>query len=176
MKNIKLIVTTFVLLNIFAFTRIQPTSWKVKEDAYTVTFKGTKVEGTMKGLQATIVFDEANPGSAKIHASLDVNTLNTGNGMKNKHAKSEEALNAKQFPHITFESVSVTGKNGSYVAQGNLTIKGITKEVKMPFTFVNKGSEAVFTGKLNIVSKDYNITKAGAPASFEVEITVPVIK
>ncbi len=176
MKNLKLIAGVFVILTTSAFTVLQSTNWKVKEDAYTVTIKGTKVDGIIKGLKATILFDETKPEASKISATLDANSLNTGNGMKNKHAKSEEGLDSKKFPEIKFEAVSVTGKAGSYNAAGKLTIKGITKDVNLPFTFQNKGAEGVFTGKLNILSKDYNITKSGVPESFEIEIITPVTK
>jgi len=159
-----------------AYTVIQSANWQIKEDAYSVTFKGTKVEGTIKGLKAIILFDEKRPEASKITATLDANTLNTGNGMKNKHAKSTEGLDAKKFPEVHFESVSVTGKNGSYTAVGKLTIKSITKEVDLPFTFENKGAEGVFKGKMSILSKEYNITKNGAPESFEIEIIAPVTK
>lgn len=176
MKNIKLALGALTVLAASAFTAIQSTNWKLKEDAYSVTFKGKKVEGIIKGLKTNISFDEAKPENSKITASLDVNSINTGNGMKNKHAKSEDALAADKFPTINFESVSVTGKNGTYTAHGKLTIKGITKDINLPFTFENKGAGAEFKGKFSIAPKDYNITKGGTPETLEIEISTPVTK
>ena len=176
MKSIKLALGALTVLIASAFTAIQSTNWKLKGDAYSVTFKGKKVDGVIKGLKTNISFDEAKPENAKITASLDVNTINTGNGMKNKHAKSEDALDAKKFPTINFESVSVTGKGGTYVAIGKLTIKGVTKEISLPFTFENKGAESEFKGKFTITPKDYTITKDGTPETLEIEITTPVTK
>jgi polyisoprenoid-binding protein YceI len=173
MKKIKLVLATLTLLIASAYTAIQSVSWKVKEDAYAITFNGPKVEGTAKGLKATIVFDEAKPEKSKFSASIDVNTINTGNGMKNKHAKSEDALDAAKFPMITFESSSITGSNGTYTALGKLTIKGITKEISLPFTF-QKGAESAFKSKFSILSKDYNITRSGVPDKFEIELNIPV--
>ncbi|MBL7911864.1 MAG: YceI family protein [Bacteroidia bacterium] len=175
-KNIKLAVAAFTILFASAFTVIQSVNWKLKEDAYTVSFKGPKVDGVIKGLKTSIVFDEANPEKSKITATMDANTVNTGNGMKNKHAKAEDALNAAQFPEIKFESTSVSGKVGNYTAVGKLTIKGVTKEINLPFTFENKGAEAVFKGKFSIVTKDYNITKKGTPDVLEIDLNVPVTK
>lgn len=176
MKSLKLTLGAFAVLLASAFTVIQSTNWKLKEEAYSVTFKGGKVEGAIKGLKTSIAFDEAKPENSKITATLDVSTINTGNGMMNKHAKSEEALDAKKFPSINFESVSVTGKEGSYIANGKLTIKGITKEIKLPFTFENKGSESLFKGKFSITPKDFNINRGGTPETLEIEITAPVTK
>jgi polyisoprenoid-binding protein YceI len=176
MKSIKLALGALTVLVASAFTAIQSTNWKLNENTYSVTFKGKKVDGVIKGLKTNIEFDEAKPENSKITASLDVNTINTGNGMKNKHAKSEDALDAKQFPTINFESVSVSGKSGVYTAIGKLTIKGVTKEISLPFTFENKGAESEFKGKFTIIPKDYNITKGGTPETLEIEITTPVTK
>jgi polyisoprenoid-binding protein YceI len=172
----KLTLGALTLLMASAFVAIQSVDWKLKEDAYSVNFKGNRITGTMKGLKTVITFDEARPESAKISATLDVNTINTGNGMMNKHAKSEDALDVKRFPTIHFESVSVSGKNGAYNAIGKLSIKGITKEINLPFTFENKGAEAVFKGKFSIVTKEFNLTRGGTPETIEVEITTPVTK
>jgi polyisoprenoid-binding protein YceI len=176
MNRLKLGIGATAVLIASAFTVIQSTNWKLKEEAYSVTFKGGKVEGVIKGLKTSITFDEAKPENSKIIATLDVNTINTGNGMMNKHAKSEDGLDAKKFPSINFESLSVTGKNGKYSANGKLTIKGVTKEINLPFTFENKGLESLFKGKFNIKPKDFNITRGGTPEALEIEITAPVTK
>lgn len=176
MKNLKTGFGAFAVLIISAFTVLQSTNWKLKEEAYSVTFKGGKVEGIMKGLKTSITFDEAKPEDSKITASLDVNTINTGNGMMNKHAKSEDGLDAKKFPSINFESLSVTGKSGKYNAIGKLTIKGVTRQINLPFTFESKGLESLFKGKFNIKPKDFNINRGGTPEVLEIEITAPVTK
>ena len=176
MKNWKLTSGAFIVLLASAFTVADSVNWKVKEDAYALTFKGGKIDGSIKGLKASILFDEANPEKSKISTTLDVNTVNTGNGMMNKHAQSESALDVKNFPTISFESTSVSGKNGSYTAVGKLTMKGVTKEVSLPFTYENKGATALFKGKFSIAPKEYNITRTGTPDVLEIEITVPVTK
>jgi polyisoprenoid-binding protein YceI len=176
MKTTKFILSAFVVLFLSAFTIIQSSNWNLKEDVYAVTFKGTKVNGVIKGLKTSIVFDEAKPENSKISATLDVNTVNTGNGMMNKHAKSEEGLDAKKYGTITFESTSVSRKGSSYNAAGKLTIKGVTKEINLPFTFETVGTESVFKGKFSITPKDYNIIKGGTPEILDIDIIAPVTK
>jgi polyisoprenoid-binding protein YceI len=177
MKKITLGIAIFTILFASAFTVIESVNWKVKEDTYAVNFKGGKVEGGIKGLKATILFDEANPEKSKITATMDVNTINTGNGMMNKHAKSEEALNAEKFGTITFETTSIS-KNAAfgYRAIGKLTIKGVTKDIAFTFLFENKATEPIFKGKFSIEPKDYNITRSGTPDKLDIELSVPVTK
>lgn len=176
MKTLTIITATASVLLASAFTMYQSVNYKVKDDAYAITFKGGRVEGTFKGLKASILFNESSPETSKIVATIDATSIETGNSLRDKHAKSENGLNANVFSLIGFESTSVSGKSGVYEAQGKLTLKGITKIVKLPFTFEHKGTESLFKGKLTIVPNDYNITKAGTPDVVEIDLTIPVTK
>ena len=157
-----------------AFTVVNSVNWKVKEDSYSIKFTGKRIEGIFKGLKTGIVFDETNPANSKISASIDASTANTGNGMKNKHTR--QGLDVDKFPTIKFESVSISKKGTSYEAIGKLTIKDVTKEVTMPFTFANKGEAGIFSAKFSVIPKDYNITKSQTPDIIEVELNIPVTK
>lgn len=176
MKTLTIITATASVLLASAFTMYQSVNYKVKEDAYSITFKGGRVEGTFKGLKASILFNESSLETSKIVATIDATSIETGNSLRDKHAKSENGLNANVFSLIGFESTSITGKSGVYEAQGKLTLKGTTKIVKLPFTFEHKGTESLFKGKLTIVPNDYNITKAGTPDVVEIDLTIPVTK
>jgi polyisoprenoid-binding protein YceI len=163
-------------ISLSAYTFINFTNWKIKDDAYSVQFEGKKVHGIFKGLKADIQFDPANPGAAKISATVDATTVSTGFGMKNKHARSEEALNTDKYPVISFVSDKVSKTDNSYVAEGKLTLKGITKDVSLPFTFEGSGTTGLFKGSFTIKSKDYNLTKGGVPDDVTIELSVPVIQ
>ncbi len=171
MKNIKLLLGATTILVASAFTVIESVNWKIKDD-YSVKFDGGKVHGIMKGLTATISFDQASPEKSKITASIDAKTINTGNGMMNKHAEESEALDTGKYPVITFVSTAIAKKGDAYEATGNLTLKGVTKEVKFPFTF----SKDVFNGKFTIAPKEFNITRGGTPESLDIELNIPVTK
>jgi polyisoprenoid-binding protein YceI len=177
MKKIGLLTFGIIaVVAVSAFTILESINWKVKPDSYSVEFDGGKVKGAIKGLKAEILFDEANPSNSKISASVDATTINTGNGMLNKHAMSETAIDAEKYPTIAFVSESVSGSKGNYTAIGKLTLKGITKEVKLPFTFENKGAEGLFKGSFTVMTKDFKITRAGSPESVVVTLTIPVTK
>lgn len=174
-KNI-LISAIFLLLIASAFKVIEIVNWKVKDDTYTVTFKGGHISGAIKGLKATVLFDEANPAKSKITASIDANSVKTGNGMRDKHARSESALAADKFPSITFVSDAVSKKGTGYEASGKLTMKGVTKQVLLPFTIEHKGDEAILNGTLKISPKDFNVERGGTPDFLDITIKVPVTK
>ena len=157
-----------------AFTVIKSQDWKIA-DGYSVKFEGGDPSGEFGGLKGTISFDPNDLASSKFDASIDVATINTGNGMKNTHAKSDKWFDAEKYPTIRFTSSAITKTPAGYEAKGILDMHGVQKEITVPFAFDNN----VFKGSIQVNRLDYNINTAepnhGA-ATFKVDITVPVVK
>ena len=148
--------------------------WKLKTDGYEVRFSGGKINGTFKGLKADIQFDKAHPEQSKISASIDAGSVSTGFFLKNSHAK--DALGADQYPTINFTSTNVTMGASGYQALGKLTLKGVTKQATIYFTFNDKGNTGVFKGEFKINPADFKIDRKGTPAQVIIYLTVPVVK
>jgi polyisoprenoid-binding protein YceI len=53
---------------------------------------------------------------------------------RDKHLRTADFFDAAQFAEMTFKSTRVEQKGKSYVLYGDLTIKGVTKPVALPFT------------------------------------------
>lgn len=157
-----------------AFTAFTAVDWKISEN-YSVKFDGGDPSGEFKGLKGTISFDPANLKDSKFSVSLDVASINTGNGMKNTHAVSEKWLDATKYPLITFTSKEITKVASGYEAKGTLDLHGVQKEITLPFTFAGN----VFTGNFEVNRMDYNINTAepnhGAQV-LKIAINVPVSK
>ncbi len=150
------------------------TLWKVKEDVYSVKFTSKKFDGTFKGLKSELLFDENNLAASKLIATIDANTINTGNGMRNGHAK--KGLDAKTFQTVKFESTSITKTASGYEATGNLTIKDVTKQIKLPFIFTKTADGGAFAGTFSVKPADYNVTRSGTPEVLDFQLNVPVTK
>ncbi len=172
MKKILYPFAAIAIIIASAFTVIKTQDWKIA-DNYSIKFDGGDPSGEFKGLKGVISFDPNNPAASKFDVSIDVATINTGNGMKNTHAKSEKWFDAEKYPAIKFTSSAITKTAAGYEAKGILDMHGVQKEISIPFTFSNN----VFNGSFQINRLDYNINTAepahGA-ASFKVSISVPV--
>lgn len=162
-----IVASAFMLL---AFTAVS-NNWKVKDD-YSVKFTSKKVSGVFKGLKTEIVFDEHNLAASKVVASIDATTVSTGNGMRNRHAR--KGLGADEYPVIRFESTSIVKKGSGYEAIGKLTLKDVTKQITLPFTFQRNGTEGVFSGSFSLKTKEYHVEKMGTPEEITVLLNVPV--
>ena len=97
MKKLIYPIASIAIIAASAFTVIKSQDWKVSE-GYSVKFSSGDPSGEFSGLKATISFDEKNLAASKFEATIDVATINTGNGMKNTHAKSEKWFDAEKYP------------------------------------------------------------------------------
>jgi len=173
MKKIMYPVIALLIISTSAFALLFG-NWKVKSEESIVKFSGGKIHGVFEGLKADINFDKAHPEQAKISATIEVENIATGFFIKNSHAK--DALGAEKYPTIRFVSSSVKKSGSGYEADGNLTMKGVTKPVSIHFTFDDKGSEGVFKGGFKVSPKEYGIDRSGTPDQVNIELVVPVIK
>jgi polyisoprenoid-binding protein YceI len=163
-----------LIITASAFTVIKSQDWKIGDD-YSVKFDGGDPSGEFKGLKGKVNFDPNDLANSTFDVTIDVVTINTGNGMKNTHAKSEKWFDAEKYPTIHFTSSAFTKTATGYEVKGTLDMHGVQKEVTVPFTFNNN----VFAGSITVNRLDYNINTAEpehGSASFKVDISVPVTK
>lgn len=129
------------------------------EVSFVIKNLGFDVKGKLGGLKGTIHFDPANPATARFEISLDVNTINTDNSMRDEHLKKEGYFDASAHPLIQFSSTEVKAgdKAGSYLMNGKLTIKNTTKDISFPFIATASGNDYIFKGSFKINRKDFDI-------------------
>ena len=148
-------------------------------EGYKISFSNPDVSGTFDELTASaIVFDEAKLATAKLNFKIEVGSINTGNGLMNKHAKGEEWFNADKYPYIEFASSKIEKTSEGYKATGKLQMHGVSKEVTIPFTFSEKGNKGTFVAKFSVDRSDYQIGKknGGVSETIKISATIPVIK
>ncbi len=172
MKKFFYPVAAVILIAASSFTVFMSQEWKIADSSF-VKFDGGDPSGQFGGLKGTVKFDSNDLATSKFDVTLDVVTINTGNGMKNTHAKSEKWFDAEKYPTIQFTSSAITKAATGYEVKGTLSMHGVQKEVVIPFTF----EENIFKGSLTVNRLDYNINTAEpahGSASFKVDIQVPV--
>ncbi len=176
MTQVKFLGMIAVIIFFSAFTVNNSMSWQIAE-GYSIKFAGTDAEGIFKTMSGAIQFDENNLDASSFSTSIDVASINTGNGMKNKHAVSPKWFDAEAYPAITFNSSKFAKSDTGYEVTGTLEIHGTKKEVSIPFTF----SDNTFTGKFSVNRMDFGVgTMKGMSKKvsneIDLEISVPVTK
>ncbi|WP_317899866.1 YceI family protein [Aurantibacillus circumpalustris] len=181
MKNFLSFICICIVFILSAFTILTSVNWKVKEN-YQVKYTAGGMQGYFKGLKATLVFDEEHAEKSKITAFIDATSLNTGDALSTEHSK--EGLETNKFPIISFVSTSILKTTKGYDALGNVTLKGVTRKIIIPFFFDSKKMSAqfpfvdkeTFSGRFTISPKNFNITRMGTPEEVTIELTIPVKK
>ncbi len=120
---------------------------------------GFNTDGSFSGLKGSIHFDPADLATASFDVSMDANTINTDNNMRDNHLREDTYFDVKNYPLIHFVSdrVSPSNKSGSLIIFGKLTIKKQTKDISFPFTATPSGGGYVFDGEFKINRKDFGV-------------------
>ena len=97
------------------------------------------------GLDASFDFDASKPTAAKVTASVDPASIDTGSVPFNKELSGDKWLNAVKFPTISFKStgLTLTGPTTGKLT-GDLTFLGVTKPVTLDLSWYGFGPG--FTG------------------------------
>jgi len=93
------------------------------------------VEGRFKDFTGAIHFDEKDVTKSSVEFTAKVESIDTGVEPRNKHLKTADFFDVEKYPEMGFKSTSVDRKgSGGYILKGDLTLKGVTKQVALPFT------------------------------------------
>lgn len=96
----------------------------------------TNVTGSFQNFSANMTAASEDFSDAAISFEAAIASISTGNEQRDTHLKSDEFFDATNFPTLNFVSSALTKKAGSnYTLIGNLTLKGITKEVTLDVEF-----------------------------------------
>ncbi|HEY4156050.1 MAG TPA: YceI family protein [Puia sp.] len=177
MKSI-LLISLFSLIGL-----IPPEHWNADEAKAKINFtvKGPfgTVHGSFSGLKATIQFNEKEPGESALSASIEAKTVSTGISLRNSDLRNKEMwLNTDKYPTISFKSRKIEKTSAGYKVSGDLTLKGTTRPVEIPFTFTSSGSTGIFKGQFTINREDYKVGKKGGSVGdmITISLEVPVKK
>ena len=165
----------FFSLALFLSTFLKAQVLAPIDESSKVEFKvknfGFSVGGSFKGLKGAIEFDAANYAAAKFNVSIDANTINTDNGMRDDHLREESYFDVKNHPAIHFVSTKVTASNkaGTFFIFGKLDIKGEVKEISFPFTATPVDGGYTFKGEFKINRRDF---KVGGSSTISDNVTI----
>ena len=137
----------------------------------------TNVSGKFNDVAGTFEYDEKTNTLTSLSGEIIVASINTANEKRDTHLKADDIFDAEKFPKITFKSTKVEKE----VVYGDLTIKGVTKNVKLNLENGGAlGKKAGFTlnGKINRSEFGVTWNKAletgGVAVSDEVKLVIDV--
>ena len=119
---------------------------------------GVAVDGRFKRFQTTLRFDPARPAAGKAEFRLELASIDTGVREADEEVVGKDWFDVARHPQASFVSREVKALGGGrFEALGDLTIKGVTRPVRAPFTFRESSGRAVFEGSLTILRGDFGV-------------------
>lgn len=132
-----------------------PPAWTVDKAASKVaissTFDSQAVGGSFRKWDADIRFDPRDLAHSSVTASIDTGSAATGDADRDAALPDTPWFYAAKYPRATFVSHSFKALGGNrYEAVGDLTIKGVTKPLTLPFTLAITGDTAKMNAAVSV--------------------------
>lgn len=155
-------------------------SYKVNVEESIVSFKvddvlGAARVGYFNPPKGTIEFDKKKPEKSHFNVRIDVNSLNTNNKTRDKDLLSSSFLSADKYPIISFASKSINKTQKGYETTGTIKIKDVSREIKIPFSFIEEGNLTYFESNFNLNRLDYNVGNNNRTIGNEVKIKLKIV-
>lgn len=179
-----------MLINLYKKDMAQ-TKWALDPSHSEVQFKVkhlmiTTVTGYFKKFDASATTDGDDFTTGVIEFSADIDSIDTNSEQRDGHLKSADFFDAASHPKMVFSNGKLTGNDGEFTLNGDLTIRGVTKPVQLAVEFGGIATDpwgqtkAGFTLNGKIKRKDFGlawdaVTEAGSVVvSDEVRINAEI--
>ena len=152
-----------VLLGVSAFAA---DDWVIDKAHSAVNFKVrhlmlSNVHGRFSDVSGTIHYDDKDVTKSSVTAVIKTASVNTDNETRDKDLRGPDFFETDKFPEATFKSTRIEKRGEQLVAIGDFTLKGVTKQIEVPFEFVKAdtpfGPGIGVNATLKINRQDYGL-------------------
>jgi polyisoprenoid-binding protein YceI len=126
---------------------------------------GEYKRGRFKDFTGTIRYDDADVSKSSVEFAAKIESIDTGVDARNAHLRTADFFDAAKHPEMTFKSTRVErGAQDQYVLHGDFTLKGVTKQISLPFTMTGAIKDAKGNTRFGIAAqtkidrREYGIT------------------
>jgi len=147
--------------------------------SHKVTFKiknaGITVDGSFSDLQADIKFDPKNLDKSVLKASVGVASINTGINKRDRDLQMRKYFYVDKYPRIKMTSKKIKHiTKDQYKGTFELSIKGVTKDVEIPFTYSEKDNVGTFNGEFTLNRRDFGVGSNSIILSDDARVSIQV--
>ncbi len=137
--------SSFIISVLVVFLWLNPASakmerWEIDKVHSNIYFDIRHTYATVRGFfgdfSGSILHDTENPENSRVDFEVKVDSINTNIIKRDEHLRSDDFFAAKTYPKMTFRSTHVKRIEGNrYLMEGDMTIKGVTKKIAVPFIY-----------------------------------------
>ncbi len=102
---------------------------------FRVTHMGlAEVPGAFRDFSGTINYDGMDASKSSVNFTAKVTSIDTGVAPRDNHLRTADFFEVEKYPDMTFKSTKVEKKGDKWNVTGDFTMKGVTKQITIPFT------------------------------------------
>jgi polyisoprenoid-binding protein YceI len=124
---------------------------------FTGTFQGATFDGSFNKFNAAISYDPANLAASKFDVTVDLASATTGDNDRDHALPGADFFDTAKFPQAHFVTTGFTKAGNGVVANGNLTLHGVTKPVQLKVTFTQGSGAATLDVATAINRLDFGV-------------------
>ncbi len=136
-------------LSLPAFSQVPVTKLIAETNHSTIQFSVpisggiTRITGKFNEYSISLEMVDGDVLKSKLHAAIQVNSINTGIPARDEDLKSEDFFDSSKYPEITFSSDRIEKSETGYIATGSFQMHGVTRTLSLPFEIIEKRTETV---------------------------------
>jgi len=126
----------------------------------------SKVRGHFTEFSGELVTAE-DPLQSSVTATIDLRSIDTSNGQRDDHIRSADFFEVETHPHMSYRSTGLREEDGEFVLDGQLTLKGVTRQVPLALEISGFGPDAMggtragFSANGEINRSDFGVSYNG---------------
>jgi polyisoprenoid-binding protein YceI len=145
---------------------------------FTFLQAGAQNKGRFTRFPVTFDFSPADPTTGRLEVTVEVTSLDTGDHDRDETLRSADLLDVSKFPRAHFLATQFSRTAAGFEAVGKLTIRDVTRDVRVPFTFrtaaENGTAVGYMSGKTSVRRLDYGVGQGDWKATDQVANEVGV--
>ncbi len=127
-----------------------------------------EVPGFFRDFTGTVNYDAADPSKSTVEFTAKATSVDTGVAGRDRHLRTADFFDVEKNPDLTFKSSKVEKKGKGWIVSGDLTMRGVTKPVSIPFEITGfvpgnerAGAKIGITGETTINRRDFGVNYGG---------------
>ncbi|MEO0963054.1 MAG: YceI family protein [Pseudomonadota bacterium] len=162
---------------------VSAATWSIDQEASTLGFEaqvfGSAVPGTFGDWEAEIVFDEEALNTSAVSVTINMSSADTGDGSRDGSLRGSEWFAVEEHPEASLTSTAFRKlDDGSFEMDADLTMRGTTNAITLPFTLTEAADGVVAKGSVTVNRTDYGIGQgdyvSGATVGLDVVISIDI--
>ncbi|WP_322521827.1 YceI family protein [Guyparkeria halophila] len=148
--------------------------WRIQHLGYSWLY------GRFNDFEGSFEYEDGAIEDASVDVTIDMASLDSNHAERDKHLREKDFFYVKEYPEATFKSTGIESTEDGFVITGDLTMRGVTKEIEIEAEKIGEGEDpwggyrAGFLGTTTLTLKDFGIDYDLGPAATTAEVTLSV--